>query len=571
MLQSQEKVLIILSFLLLSACGQEFLTNDFQSKIVQSGTEVSSAENSDGQVQKLERAIISSTQYLISSFNTPAIIVNSRYQNLPKNWSQYLLDPPRGGAGIVTPDSPYGGSARASSKAMYAIPPTQASDFIKVIFPLNLSRSTAWYLNFKVGILNQMTTGGPIDLQVVVSGDAIVTGEKPWQVLWSGKMSSGSSQIVSVPLALWPLRSNFQVALQAGKATAASGQPMLVIDELNVSSGTARPELGMDRSGLVVASEGERSSVISGSAQLGSRWFRDGFAFSPSPREYVDIVRKVKQNGMKMLTVILPSPVDFDSANPYVNAGDVFRNLCGHPYGALPLSRINLEKFKTRLQIHFDAVRAAGLKVDAFEVGNELDWTCFNADVPFGRQASAADLTSIITAYAQFLKTAVEVIRNPRYFPTAKIITFGLGNLPSSFAPGYHLEDPAALVARLRNLGGVNYLQSVSGYGVHIYPDARNAANEGRQVLNKNLRSLKDKALWITEWGFGTYQFPNSADVSRAQAMDQFLGMINSLYFTKLGPAFFYAYSSPGEPFGLVNAQGNLLPESAVFSSRYRF
>lgn len=411
-------------------------------------------------------------------------------------------------------------------------------------------------------------------MQVVASGDVTAANEAPWEILYSQIVTAGADTQISVPLGLWAMRAHANFAIQVQKVDTAPGQPGLVLDGLNIAPAISRPASGIARSNLVWASPADREAVVSGIATLGASWFRDGF-FEPinGVSDFVDLVSRVKGHGLKMLAIVTQSPEDYDTGeNAYINGGSSFQKLCGWSTGALPLSTINLTKFSRRLSSQFAALRAAGLTVEAFEIGNEFDWSCFNGDVPYGHDASAGELNTVAQAYAAFLRTAINVIHEPQYFPNAKILTFGLANQPATLNRGFHLKNPAAMIAMLRNLNGKNYLQNVDAYGAHIYPDANDAVNSGRAMLQSDVDALgTDRPFWVTEWGFGTTAFPNQAGKTRSQVIEDFLGMLNSQYSTPIGPEFFYAYSSPGENYGLLDQQGNLLPEASVFAERYRF
>lgn len=512
-------------------------------------------------------------------------VKNSLYQILPADWNGLVDRYQAGGAGQASPGARFGNNQQiVSNSAVYIVPPNNRSDFTKVSFPINLAAGTTWYLNFKIGLLDALSAGGPVTFKVIVSGDKLALGEKDWEVIHVETVSGSSNQQVSVPLGIWSMRSHFTVALQVQKTTDSAEQPMLVLDGLNIAPGLPRPELGMVRSNLVWDSTQIREQDIAGSASVGAKWFRDGFFAAASPADFVDIVSKAKSKGMKMLALVTADPSDYDAGwNAFVHKGSTFKSLCGWEAGVLPLSTINYEKFRSRLHAQFDAIKAANLTVDAFEIGNELDWVCFNGDIPLGQVPTEAQLVIAARAYAWFLHTAYTVIKDPRYFPNAKIITFGMANIPSSHVPHSHVLEPAAFVARLRNFEGYNYLNLVDGYGTHLYPDSTRLsdknARSGQETLHRNVASLgSDKSWWITEWGYRTTLYNDST--RRAEAMAEFLAMTSSQYNLSLGPVFHYAYSSPSEVrndgsglqiFGLVNFWNQLLQEASVFWARYRF
>jgi hypothetical protein len=187
----------------------------------------------------------------------------------------------------------------------------------------------------------------------------------------------------------------------------------------------AGEEIGIDRSNLTRESEAVQQKTLRDIHALHATWFRDVLS-GTTPQmiaKFVTEVRLAKQYNLKFLANVLAAQADYDEGYQSQNAGEEFRKRCGWPQGSSKLSQINLAKLAQRLRIQFDAVKAANLTIDAFEIGNEVDWICFNGDVPDGHTPTEAELTTAVRGYAHFLKVAAEVIRDPHYFPNAKIIT----------------------------------------------------------------------------------------------------------------------------------------------------
>ncbi len=151
-------------------------------------------------------------------------------------------------------------------------------------------------------------------------------------------------------------------------------------------------------------------------------------------------------------------------------------------------------------------------------------------------------------------------------FPRAKIVTAGMAHIDDAWdrPPRHHLPKPAAFLASLRNLNGVNYLGQahVDGYGSHIYPDANDVAGSVAKVLAADTDALgPDLPIWITEFGFHADQFPNRAGGNRSQAIEDFFTALANAR-ANVGPVFYYAYDDSN--FSLLDARGNLLPEAFV-------
>ena len=335
-----------------------------------------------------------------------------------------------------------------------------------------------------------------------------------------------------------------------------------------LSASDGKFDVGIDRSNMIWITKPEQAAIFAGIKKTGVRWFRDAFAYPVNrTADFIDVVRQAKQAGLKMLVVVTQSPDDYDDATA-ANAGPAFEKLCGWLGGSLKLSEMNLSKFKIRLRGLLDGLKARGLEVDAFEIGNEVDWVCFNGDVPYGRDASPDDVLIAARGYARFLEAAAETIHAA--MPRAKLITFGMAHIDDVWdkPPRHHLPNPAAFVASLRNLDGKNYLTNarygVDGYGSHIYPDRDDIKGSVAATLAADTHALgTELPFWITEFGFHAGQFPNRTGQTRGQAVEIFFKTLAGAG-AQFGPVFYYAYD--GDDLGLVDARGALLPEAYVLA-----
>lgn len=328
-------------------------------------------------------------------------------------------------------------------------------------------------------------------------------------------------------------------------------------------------EIGIDRSNLTRESEAAQEKTLQDIHALHATWFRDVLSGTtpPTVAKFVDELKLAKQNNLKFLANVLPAAADYDDGYVNPDAGEDFRKRCGWPQGSSQLSKMNLTKLSQRLRFQFDAVKAANLTIDAFEIGNEVDWICFNGDVPDGHAPTEAELMTAVRGYAHFLKTAAEVIHDPHYFPNAKLITFGIAHGSDRWdKPPHHFSNPARMVAMVRNLDGFNYLDNsiyhVDGYGTHIYPDPNNLEQSVTDLVRQDAAILgPDKPFWITEWGVGANQYPNKQGQTRSDGIRDFYVMLDKLHLP-FSPPFYYAYNL------LVDAQGALLPEAAAVTAR---
>jgi non-reducing end alpha-L-arabinofuranosidase len=246
--------------------------------------------------------------------------------------------------------------------------------------------------------------------------------------------------------------------------------------------------------------EARRVAVMDGIARVYAQWLREGFG-GGSPDLFVDLLKLVHARGMKMLVVFGAAPSDFPPG-AYLNKAQ-----SGCQWGTYPLSKINLAAYQKRIEAQIAAAHAAGETVDAFEVGNELDLYCNDADNPTGAEwakhqwkwfLSDAQVQTWVRGYAPYLAASVASIR--RYFPQTPIITYG-NSLPAS----------APLVEALAHVRGpdgkiTDYTRLVDGYGAHLYPVSATTQNLVQETTSElryeaaHLPHLDQKSIWITEW-----------------------------------------------------------------------
>jgi hypothetical protein len=261
--------------------------------------------------------------------------------------------------------------------------------------------------------------------------------------------------------------------------------------------------------------EARRVAIYDGIARLHPQWFRDGFGADTAADAalFVDAVTQVHARNMKILAVVGGASSDFDKKD-YINP-----TVSGCQWGAYPLSKINLASLEHRLRTHFDAVKKAGLLVDAFEVGNELDLYCNDADVPKTAEFAKHNWKWFLTpeqdrafaaGYAPFLRTFATVVRE--YFPRAKIITCGMSN-PTG--------NSMALIQALVNFKDASgktfdYTTLVDGYGSHLYlpsDTTLNALTRATDELTSQaaiLPHIQEKPIWVTEWNESASAFWSS-------------------------------------------------------------
>jgi hypothetical protein len=292
-------------------------------------------------------------------------------------------------------------------------------------------------------------------------------------------------------------------------------------------------------------------------------WYREWVMEAAKAGNFAHAAVKARQSGMKVLAVVPLTSEDFSAAPHYKD-----------PWGrgVYALSELDVPKFKARLRAYLDALKAGGATVDAFEIGNELGSTVFNADFPTTRMPASSDVQKLTSSYARFLKASLELILADGYFPRADIISFApLDNLTQG--PGYlSVENALKSVAGLGNVDGVNYLNYLTGFGLHLYPSSHSKTGDAATNLALATAALDaarrilgaSKPVWITEWGFELSCYTKTPTATgcaysdstptKSQMVSGFLDLMRaSQSKIHLGPLIQYSYYWPYWDYDLVS------------------
>ncbi len=200
-------------------------------------------------------------------------------------------------------------------------------------------------------------------------------------------------------------------------------------------------------------------------------------------------------------------------------------------WGGHPLSSADPDQFRSYFETILAKLEKEGITLAGFELGNELNSGCFNADFPLSPpppgQATLFGLDDlyhnpsaqpVIKGYRQYLKV-LSVLKDVRDHSQLNqktpIISFGLVTAEAPPGPAPHNKlnavSASATIEYMR-AGGLDKL--VDDYGLHTYPvgDAPGnpeAAKGRRDRLAQYVfmqchseGSPHGKPGWVTEWGF---------------------------------------------------------------------
>lgn len=190
-------------------------------------------------------------------------------------------------------------------------------------------------------------------------------------------------------------------------------------------------------------------------------------------------------------------------------------------WGQAAFSTIDPEALRTWFSARLTTLEAAGVRLTAFEFGNEINTAGYDGDFPLqatGRELGLSDLNNpkdregdaIAAGYRVYLKAlaGLKQVRDAsRLNQVTPIISAGLADSgPPGKRPGAK-TDGVSIPDTLQFLRHNGLDELVDGYGVHFYPSNPDPNTPVTQRIN----GLKERALalctsakpcWLTEWGF---------------------------------------------------------------------
>jgi len=236
-----------------------------------------------------------------------------------------------------------------------------------------------------------------------------------------------------------------------------------------------------------------------------------------------------------------------------------------------PLSAANAETFKANIGAQLAKLEGDGVVLAGFELGNEINWTGFNADFSLpaqGRVLNERDLASdpegrkIAQGYLRYLKTlaALKDIRDQSMLNRrTPIISAGLADLDDSGKWLHSVKaDAVSVDATLHFLQANGLDQLVDGYGLHFYPLAISPGTaQGEAALRAHLElngltecgppdTAKGKPCWVTEWNFNGLKGLDACpidDASRIAMVGEIRGVLHELGEQhRLGGSLYYTW-----------------------------
>jgi hypothetical protein len=315
--------------------------------------------------------------------------------------------------------------------------------------------------------------------------------------------------------------------------------------------------VGVNVVGVDQLSEAQQDALIAQLRRDGVTTVRTGFG--PTFQHFVI---NAYQNGIGTVAILYPmqgSTGPLRPADPAV----------GLTWRQQALSDASPENFKEWLVPQLAAFEASGVRLRAFELGNEINSPHFNGDFlpaqATGRLLGLSDLNNpkdleghaIAVGYLKYLQVVAalkDVRDNSRLNQKTPILSAGLASSgQAGKKPGWKLDGvSAADTLAFWRKNGIDNL--VDSYGMHAYTasDPNRTVSVLIDVLNKDAFAMctSRKPCWLTEWGFDNRSTSCPVDEStRTKLIVTMRGALQKLAAQdRLAGSLYYSWAGhPGE------------------------
>jgi hypothetical protein len=237
-------------------------------------------------------------------------------------------------------------------------------------------------------------------------------------------------------------------------------------------------------------------------------------ALSGHGDRYTSFVIKAHQHGIG--SVVLVSPFA-NNTGKHALPPDAS---AGHPWGLPALQDADVEGFRKWLVPELAKLDAAGVRIVAFEVGNEINSPPFNADFAApgpGRPLELADLNNPgdlrgravaagYRAYLKILATLKDLRDHSEPDKTTPIILGVSAWWGAPDQPKYAGMTGASMNGSIEFLRQNGLDKLVDGYAVHLYSSSDPHRSHAQRVafLGSGFAECRrdTKPCWVTEWAY---------------------------------------------------------------------
>ncbi|MDX1150705.1 glycoside hydrolase [Sinorhizobium medicae] len=328
--------------------------------------------------------------------------------------------------------------------------------------------------------------------------------------------------------------------------------------------------IGINRMNLAWLPRSEQEKVLKDIAMSGATDIR--LSLSRPVDKSIEALAIAHRLGLRILLEIQLGNKSYypQSAGPRTGHGriwDVYR-----------LSDLDLARYRRELRDALRRIGALGIRLEAIEPGNEINYAGYNGDLAVFRKPGTRTPRSLgelqdragfergLDNYVQAVAITRSEVRRTTHSRDAAVISAGLSDMSAAEADRRGMErlDPHQLVSLLRERG-IDDL--VDAYGIHIYPGRKAApaiAARVRSLLEFCQPAATGRSCWVTEWGIAnTARSCPVDDRSRGKA----IGATRAAFgeFTEAGrltAAYYYDWDS--EPSYSLWRCGNLSPDAAT-------
>jgi hypothetical protein len=286
---------------------------------------------------------------------------------------------------------------------------------------------------------------------------------------------------------------------------------LLVMIEVRAVAQSA-VSVGVNIRGYGGVSEPQQEEKIAQLQGYGVRTIREGFP-SRIDEKFNHFVIRAYQHGIGTVAIIYPTLGGTQTHTSSIDAA------VGRHWPTPALADADPDGFRKQFSAQLAVLEDAGVKLTAFEIGNEFNTVGYNADFPAhgsGRVLGLGDLNNpndaearqIAVGYLQYIKIAAvvkEVRDHSKLNKTTPIITGGLANVGPPGPKSFNGQSATSVTDTISFLREHGVDQFVDGYGVHAYTsgDPHQTIAQRTSVLEDIFHACtRSKPCWLTEWAF---------------------------------------------------------------------
>ncbi|WP_026619910.1 hypothetical protein [Ensifer sp. WSM1721] len=282
---------------------------------------------------------------------------------------------------------------------------------------------------------------------------------------------------------------------------------LLALSPLAHAGDPAAPRIGVNRLHLAWLPRAEQERILKDIAASGATHIR--VSLSRPVDKSIEAVEIASRLGLRILLEIQLANKSYypENARPRTGFGrvwDIYR-----------LSDLDPDRYRKSLHEALQRIDALGIRLEAIEPGNEINYAGYNGDLAVYREPGTRSPRSIaelqdraafergLDTYIRVLEISRDEVRATVHSRDAAVVSAGLSDMSAEQADKRGMErlDPGDFIAALRQRGMDGL---VDAYGIHIYPGRLAPAALDRRVTNLlDFCQPADwgKPCWVTEWG----------------------------------------------------------------------